>query len=137
MKKIGITGSLEYQDRRRLIKLISRLHDKYKDNLAIVTGGNKYGVDKIVKEITKRDFGIKYIEFPPLFKRWNHNCTENGVERYKYNQDYNSKYYYIRYYQMINFVDSLIVVSNNKNEVNTNTILKSCEKADVDYILTS
>lgn len=135
--KIGITGSLHYTDEIKIKNLLYKFQQRYKDDLIIATGGNKHGTDKIVKRICKWEFGIKYTEFPPYFERYNPDCELNEVSKYKYNQDYSPKFFFIRYIDFAKFCDNIIILSKNKKEKITKLVISASEKKNKKYILTA
>jgi hypothetical protein len=65
--KIGITGSLNFEEKNKLKEIIFELKNKFKNNLLIATRSNKFGVEKHTKQICKWEFNIPYTEFPPYF----------------------------------------------------------------------
>ena len=59
--KIGITGSSTYEDKRKIKEFLFKFKDR--DNIEIVTRGNKDGADKYIKKYALQ-FGLNYVEVP-------------------------------------------------------------------------
>jgi hypothetical protein len=62
--KIGIVGSREYQNFRKVKDTIFALKNKFGDKTTIVSGGCKDGADKFAKKYAI-ELGCNYIEFNP------------------------------------------------------------------------
>jgi len=65
--KIGIIGSREYQNFRKVKDTIFALKNKFGDNLTIVSGGCKDGADKFAKKYAI-ELGCNYLEFNPAME---------------------------------------------------------------------
>ena len=68
--KIGIVGSREYTDNRKIKDLIFDIKNKYGDEVEIVSGGQQEGADGYAKKYALQ-FNMKYVEFPP--SHYSHN----------------------------------------------------------------
>lgn len=64
--KVGITGSEHYQNTSKVKEILFKLKEKYKNDLIILSGGEKNGAEKFVRKFSI-DFGIEYKEFNPAF----------------------------------------------------------------------
>lgn len=131
--KIGITGSLNFEEKNKLKEIIFELKNKFKNNLLIATRSNKFGVEKHTKQICKWEFNIPYTEFPPYFMEWNPDCELNGTIKYIYNQNYHPKYLHMRDNSFINFCD-IILVFIDETDKNIKKFIKKLEKKNKKYI---
>ena len=53
--KIGIVGSREYTDNRKIKDLIFDIKNKYGDEVEIVSGGQRDGIDGYIKKYTSHN----------------------------------------------------------------------------------
>ena len=68
--KIAIVGSRVYTNNLRIKNFIYELKVKYKDEVEIVSGGQKEGADGYAKKYAL-ELGMNYKEFPPAHYNWN------------------------------------------------------------------
>ena len=96
--KIGIVGSREYTDKRKIKDLIFDIKNKYGDEVEIVSGGQKDGL-MVTKKIFTLEFNMDYVEFP--LSHYNHNmyCI---LPRGEYNKPYYVSNYFKRNKQIMN-----------------------------------
>lgn len=127
--KVGITGSNNYQNKRKIKDFLFNIKNEYDNNILIATRANDLGADRIIKQICKWELGIDYTEFPPLFKPWNPDCEKNGQNKYKYNKNYSARYYIIRDLQFIDFCNSFVIfVEKNTEDNNIKKFIKRLNK---------
>lgn len=62
--RIGIIGSREYQNFRKVKDTIFKLKQKFEESLTIVSGGCQNGADKFAKKYAI-ELGCSYIEYNP------------------------------------------------------------------------
>lgn len=126
--KVGMIGSRDYQNKKKIKDLIFKLKSRFGNDLEIVGDGNRMGVGLHVKKACI-ELGVDYSEFPPLHEQWNHNCPEPA---YMYGKPYSPKYYPMRNTQIVEYSDMIIgfVVSTEKEKhiVDVNTLAKKKNK---------
>jgi len=89
--KIGVVGSRVYTDRKKVKDLIFEIKTKYDDEVEIVSGGQKEGVDGFAKKFAL-EFDMNYVEFPPSHYRHNMHCKLSA-------RHYNKPYYISNYFK--------------------------------------
>ena len=103
--RIGIVGSREFAAGSKIRKLIyDAIHNLGKENIEIVSGGQKKGADGMAKKYAM-EFGVKYVEFPPAHYSWNSHCLK---EAYNYGKDYRVWYYNDRNTEIAEYSDAVI-----------------------------
>ncbi len=132
MVKIAIIGSRSYTNKRKIKDFIFKLKEKVGDNLEIVSGGQKDGVDGYVKRISL-DFDIRYSEFPPQHYPHNIHCVK---EAYDYGKPYRVWNYHKRNRQIVEYSDNIVAFVTDGVVTNgTASVLKYCEKVEKKHII--
>ena len=72
--RIGIVGSRQYSNKRRIKEFVFALKEKFGENIEIVSGGQKEGADGYAKKYAL-EFDMKYAEFPPTHYPYNVHCV--------------------------------------------------------------
>ena len=104
MKRVGIVGSREYTNRKKIKEFIFKLKEKFGDDVEIVSGGQKFGADGLAKKYAL-EFDMKYSEFPPAHYTYNQHC----VHEYKYyGKPYGVWYYAKRNKEIAEYSDCII-----------------------------
>ena len=115
--RVGIVGSRQWTDRRKIFDLVGLCKMQFGDELEIVSGGCADGADRYAKEAALK-LGVKYAEFPPVHKPWNAYCPEPA---FLYNQPYHVRYFFMRNRQIAEYSDRVFAfipkghVSNGTN----------------------
>jgi len=65
MVYIFATTSDNYENQFKIKKVISNIKDSYKNDVTIITRGNKYGLDNFIEELCE-SHSIEYFEIPPF-----------------------------------------------------------------------
>lgn len=99
--RVGIVGSREYTNSRKVKDFIARLRAEFGDDLEIVSGEQALGADGYAKKFAK-ELGVKYVAFPPLHYRWVPECPEPA---YMYNKEYKPQYFFLRNIQIAEYSD--------------------------------
>ena len=89
--KIGIVGSRSYTNKKKIKDLIFQIKEKHGDEVEIVSGGQREGVDGFAKKFAL-EFDMNYVEFPPSHYTWNMHCKLPATE-------YNTQYYVTNYFK--------------------------------------
>ncbi len=123
--RIGIIGSKEYENRKKIKDTVFRLINKFGDDLTIVSGGCKDGADKYAKKYAL-ELGCKYIEFNPSHTVHNlySACSENF-----YNKPYTPKNFFVRNTMLAKYVDKIFAfIPNNIKANGTHHTLNEAKK---------
>tara|TARA_Y100000296_G_C5044576_1_gene191616 strand:+ start:95 stop:511 length:417 start_codon:yes stop_codon:yes gene_type:complete len=75
--KIGLIGSPRYENKRKIRETIFRLLQRFKDDLVIVSCGEKIGAEKYIKRYAL-EMGCNYKEFNPSHTVKNLYSAMNG-----------------------------------------------------------
>ena len=102
--KIGIVGSREYSNKRKVKNAIFELKRRFGESVEIVSGGCKHGADLYAKKYAL-DFELKYKEFNPAHTV--HNLYSAMNEAY-YSKDYTPKNFFHRNKLLAKYVDYVI-----------------------------
>ena len=102
--KVGIIGSREYQNFRKVKDTIFALKNKFGDNIIIVSGGCKDGADKFAKKYAI-ELGCNYIEFNPAHTPKN---LYSALHENYYGKIYQPKNFFHRNKMLAKYVDCLI-----------------------------
>ena len=116
--KIAIVGSRVYTNNLRIKNFIYELKVKYKDEVEIVSGGQKLGADGFAKKYAL-EFDMKYVEFPPRHYTYNQHCI---LDQSHYGKKYFPKNFYDRNKQIVEYSD-YIVAFMNKDDYTKGTLL--------------
>ena len=102
--KIGIVGSRQYSNRRRIKEFIFALKNKFGENVEIVSGGQKEGADGYAKKYAL-EFDMKYSEFPPSHYPYNQHCVR---QQFEYGKQYATWHYHRRNKQIAEYSDKIV-----------------------------
>tara|TARA_R110001592_G_scaffold215613_1_gene468994 strand:+ start:6573 stop:6974 length:402 start_codon:yes stop_codon:yes gene_type:complete len=102
--KIGIVGSREYQNFRKVKDTIFELKNKFSDDLIIVSGGCLDGADRYAKKFSI-ELGCSYIEFNPAHTPKN---LYSALHENYYGKSYKPKNFFHRNKMLATYVDCLI-----------------------------
>jgi phosphoserine phosphatase len=102
--RVGIIGSRQYENKRKIKEMIFKLKRKFGDDLTIVSGGCQYGADRYARKFAL-ELDCKYLEFNPAHTQRN---LYSAMRDSYYNKPYHPKYFYQRNSMLANFVDYLI-----------------------------
>ena len=114
--RIGIVGSRQYSNKRRIKEFVFALKEKFGENIEIVSGGQKEGADGYAKKYAL-EFDMKYAEFPPTHYPYNVHCVR---PRFEYGKQYATWHYHKRNKQIVEYSDK-IVAFIPKDVVSTGT----------------
>ena len=117
--KIGIVGSRQYENKRKIKETIFQLKNKFGDDLVIFSGGCLDGADKYAKKYAL-ELGCNYVEVNPSH-------TPKNLYSYMredwYGKKYSPKNFYVRNKILAKSIDRLIAFvpdgDNAKGTVNT------------------
>ena len=118
--KIGIVGSRQYENKRKIKETIFQLKNKFGDDLVIFSGGCLDGADKYAKKYAL-ELGCNYVEVNPSHTPKN---LYSYMRENWYGKKYSPKNFYVRNKIFAKSVDRLIAfVENGDNAKGTaNTV---------------
>ena len=121
--RIGIVGSRQYQNRKKVKDVIFNLQKKFGTKLTIVSGGCKDGADRYAKKYAL-EFNCKYVEFNPAHTVYNFYSALN--ENY-YGKQYSPKHFFIRNKMLAKYCDIVIgfIPNGIKSDGTINTITEA------------
>ncbi|MAG49084.1 hypothetical protein CMO86_05290 [Candidatus Woesearchaeota archaeon] len=102
--RIGIVGSRQYSNKRRIKEFVFALKEKFGENIEIVSGGQKEGADGYAKKYAL-EFDMKYAEFPPTHYPYNVHCVR---PRFEYGKQYATWHYHKRNKQIVEYSDKIV-----------------------------
>ena len=113
--KIGIVGSRQYENKRKIKETIFQLKNKFGDDLVIFSGGSPNGADRYAKKL-----GCNYVEVNPSHTPKN---LYSYMRENWYGKKYSPKNFYVRNKILAKSVDRLIAFvedgDNAKGTANT------------------
>ena len=121
--KIGIVGSRQYENRKKIKDTIFNLQKRFGSSLTIVSGGCKDGADRYAKKYAL-EFNCKYVEFNPAHTVYNFYSALN--ENY-YGKAYSPKHFFIRNKMLAKYCDIVIgfIPNGIKSDGTINTITEA------------
>ena len=122
--KVGIVGSREYENRRKIKDFIFKLKQEFGEDVTIVSGGCPYGADRYAKKYAL-ELGLQYEEYPPFHRQHNLYCV---LPESVYGKPYNVKYFFVRNKQIAKASD--YVVSFIPNGVESNGSMDTIKQAE-------
>ena len=131
--KVAIIGSRSYTNSRKIKDFVYQLKEKYKEELEIVSGGQKDGSDGFAKKYAL-EFDIKYSEFPPQHYPHNMHCVRPN---YDYGKPYYVSNYFKRNKQVAEYSDRVVAFVTNPNKITSGTLstLQYAEKMNKKSII--
>ena len=131
--KVPIIGSRSYTNSRKIKDFVYQLKEKYKEELEIVSGGQKDGSDGYAKKYAL-EFDIKYSEFPPQHYPHNIHCVRPN---YDYGKPYYVSNYFKRNKQVAEYSDRVVAFVTNPNKITSGTLstLQYAEKMNKKSII--
>jgi len=132
--KIGIVGSRQYENKRKIKEFIYELKEKFGDELEIVSGGCRNGADKYAKKYAL-EFCVKYVEFLPAHENRSLYCV---LPESYYGKPYHVSNYFSRNKQIAERSD--IVVAFIPEDVESNgsmSTIKFAKKQDKETVIIS
>ncbi len=131
--RIGVIGSREYQNFRKIKDTIFLLTKKF-ENLTIVSGGCRDGADKFAKKYAI-ELGCSYLEFNPAHTPKN---LYSALHENYYGKIYQPKNFFHRNKMLANYVDCLIafIPKDGKSSGSEHTI-KEAKKMNKKVVIIS
>ena len=115
--KVGITGSRNYENKRKIKEFIFKLKNIHKD-LLIVSAGSKLGADKYTKKYAL-ELECNYLEFNPAHTQKN---LYSGLQESYYDKPYNVKNFFSRNKMLARYCDVVVLfIPEGDTATNTST----------------
>lgn len=111
--RIAVIGNKEWQNKRKVQKVLSELKDKFSQELIIVSGGGSEGANHMVKKFAL-EFGISYEEYNPSYT--GRNLYSMLPESY-----YGKKYHFSQLLHRMRILAEncdYMIILNNQNNMN-------------------
>ena len=132
MIKVLITGSRTFQNKSKIRNLLFKIKNQYNtDKLVIASRGDKYGVDKLVKEYSLQ-FGLQYGEFNPYHE--NHKLY-SIMPDWLFNKSYSPKNFFIRDGHAVKWAKMVIIFVNKEQEITKFSKLAKTNKSKIVRII--
>ena len=123
--KVGIVGSREYENKRKIQKTIFELKKKFGKDLLIISGGCKDGADKYAKKYAL-ELECQYLEFNPAHTIKN---LYSALHENYYSQPYNVKNFFARNTMLAKYCDIVIgFIPKGVESSGTNHTIKEAKK---------
>ena len=123
--RIGIVGSRDYSNKRRVQEFIFGLKLKFGEDVEIVSGGQKQGADGYAKKYAL-EFDMKYSEFPPSHYAYNQHCVR---PQFEYGKQYATWHYHKRNKQIAEYSDKIVAfIPKGKMSSGTMSTIKEAKK---------
>tara|TARA_R100000005_G_scaffold5167_1_gene2541 strand:+ start:322 stop:720 length:399 start_codon:yes stop_codon:yes gene_type:complete len=131
--KIGIIGSREYQNYRKIKDTIFSLKNRF-DDITIVSGGCLDGADRFAKKYAI-ELGCNYIEFNPAHTPKN---LYSALHENYYGKTYQPKNFFHRNKMIAKYVDCLIAfIPEGKKASGSEHTIKEAKKLDKKVVIIS
>ena len=132
MKRVGIVGSREYTNRRKIKEFVFKLKEQFGDKVEIVSGGQKKGADRYAKKFAL-EFDMKYVEFPPRHYTYNQHCI---LEESHYGKRYYPKNFFDRNKQIVEYSDYIVAfMIKDKQSSGTMNTIETAQKMNKKVII--
>ncbi len=132
MKRVGIVGSREYTNRRKIKEFVYRLKEKFGEDVEIISGGQKQGADGYAKKFAL-EFDMKYVEFPPRHYTYNQHCV---LDESHYGKRYYPKNFFDRNKQIVEYSDYIVAfMIKDKQTSGTMNTIETAQKMNKKVII--
>ena len=132
--KIGIIGSREYQNFRKVKDTIFSLRQKFGESITIVSGGCLDGADRYAKKYAI-ELGCNYIEFNPAHTPKN---LYSALSENYYGKKYAPKNFFHRNKMLASYSDYIIAfIPKGKKASGTEHTIKEAKKAGKKVVIIS
>ena len=132
MKRVGIVGSREYTNRRKIKEFVYKLKEKFGEDVEIISGGQKQGADGYAKKFAL-EFDMKYVEFPPRHYTYNQHCV---LDESHYGKRYYPKNFLDRNKQIVEYSDYIVAfMIEDKQTSGTMNTIETAQKMNKKVII--
>ena len=132
MKRVGIVGSREYTNRRKIKEFVYKLKEKFGEDVEIISGGQKQGADGYAKKFAL-EFYMKYVVFPPRHYTYNQHCV---LDESHYGKRYYPKNFFDRNKQIVEYSDYIVAfMIKDKQTSGTMNTIETAQKMNKKVII--
>ena len=132
--KIGIVGSREYQNFRKVKDTIFKLKEKFGNDLIITSGGAKDGADRYANKYAI-ELGCKYIEYNPAHTPKN---LYSALSENYYGKKYSPKNFFHRNKMIAAYSDYIIAfIPKDAISKGTENTIKETKKLNKRVVIIS
>jgi hypothetical protein len=132
--KIGVIGSIEYQNYRKVKDAIFALKSRVGESLIIVSGGCLIGAEKYAKKYAI-DLGCNYIEFNPAHTPKN---LYSALHENYYGKKYAPKNFFHRNKMLAKYCDKIIAfIPEGGQTSGTENMIKEAKKLKKSIVIIS
>ena len=132
MKRVGIVGSREYTNRRKIKEFVYKLKEKFGEDVEILSGCQPKGADGLAKKFAL-EFDMKYVEFPPRHYTYNQHCL---LDQSHYGKKYFPKNFYDRNKQIVEYSDYIVAfMIKDKQTSGTMNTIETAQKMNKKVII--
>ena len=126
--KIGITGSNEYENKRKIKEFLFRFKDQ--PDVEVVCRGNKDGADKYIKKYSL-EFGLNYIEVPAAHT--SRSLYSQLPDAY-FNKPFSVRNFFIQQNIYIKQCDKFVIFGTTGDKI-VNNLLNAINKIEKNIII--
>jgi len=131
--KVGIVGSRNYENKRKIKECIHRLKNEC-ESLLIASGGCRQGADKYAKKYAL-ELGCEYLEFNPSHTPKN---LYSALHENYYNKTYNPGNFFTINTMLAKYCDIVIAfIPNGEDAKGTNHTIKEAKKYNKKVVIIS
>lgn len=132
--RVGIIGSRQYENKRKIKETIFKLKNKFANKLVIVSGGTKDGADRYAKKYAL-ELDCQYLEFNPSHTIKN---LYSALHENYYNQPYSVKNFFTRNTMLAKYCDIIIGFVPDSDEARgTKHTISEAKKFDKKIVVIS
>ena len=132
--RIGIIGSREYQNFRKVKDTIFNLKNKFGNDIIVVSGGCLEGADRYAKKYSI-ELECKYVEFNPAHTPKN---LYSALHENYYGKAYMPKNFFHRNKMLAKYVDCIIAfIPKDSKSSGTEHTIKEAKKMDKKVVIIS
>ena len=130
--RVCMVGSRHWSDKTKIRQSILRLKKKFNEDLIIVSGGNPYGADPIIRKYAL-EMDCNYKEFNPSHTQQN---LYSVMPEAFFGKNYSPKNFFVRNKIMIRYSDCIMTfIPKNKESKGTINIIKCAKKMDKKIVI--
>ena len=123
--RVCLIGSPYWSNKKKIKDTILGLKERFQENLVIVSGGNAFGADPIIKKYSL-EMDCNYKEFNPSHTQQN---LYSVMPRTFFERDYSPKNFFVRNKIMVGYSDCIILfMPKNKRTKSEFNIIKCSKK---------
>ncbi len=131
MKKVGIIGDNEYENKIKIKEILFNLKQKYGTDVEIVSRGSIQGAERYIKKYAL-ELGLSYKEFNPPHSTYN---LYSAMNESFYNKPYKPFNFILRDKIFSSYVDVCFCLTARNNSPSIKTCLEHLDKNNKKYVI--